>query len=365
MNDLETILRETVATRGAISVAEYMELCLLHPAHGYYATRDPLGRAGDFITAPEISQMFGELIGLALAQAWLDQGAPSAFTLAELGPGRGTLMADILRCAKNAMNFAERISVHLVETSPALRRAQEQRLAAYNQPRWHDDVSSLPDDAPLLIVANEFFDALPIRQAVMTERGWHERVVALDGDTLIFAARPLPRAALPIKPVGSIVEFSPARDAVMREICQRLQKQGGFMIVVDYGHAMPDASGDTFQAVRAHRYVSPLEDVGDADLTSHVDFARLGAIATQEGCAVLGPTSQKDYLEGLGIQARLEALMGLNPGNTGLPAGVARLTDAKGMGGLFKVMGVAAQVSYCRLSPAGLRSPCDKAASGV
>lgn len=364
METLKTLIKAQIRAHGPMDIGAFMALALGHPTLGYYMTRDPLGAQGDFITSPEISQTFGEMVAVSVIEGWMRGGSMDAH-LVELGPGRGTLMADILRCAKNAMNFAERISVHLVETSPALRRAQEQRLAAYNQPRWHDDVSSLPDDAPLLIVANEFFDALPIRQAVMTERGWHERVVALDGDTLIFAARPLPRAALPIKPVGSIVEFSPARDAVMREICQRLQKQGGFMIVVDYGHAMPDASGDTFQAVRAHRYVSPLEDVGDADLTSHVDFARLGAIATQEGCAVLGPTSQKDYLEGLGIQARLEALMGLNPGNTGLPAGVARLTDAKGMGGLFKVMGVAAQVSYCRLSPAGLRSPCDKAASGV
>ncbi len=338
-----------------MDVGTFMGLALGHPKLGYYITRDPLGANGDFTTSPEISQTFGEMLAVCVAEAWVRGGQMDAH-LVELGPGRGTLMADILRCCKNAPQFHERVQVHMVETSPVLRAAQKEALRGHSA-AWHESIDTLPKDAPLIIIANEFFDALPIRQAVMTARGWHERVVALEGEDFVFGARPLPGVSLPVKPEGTILEFSPVRDAVMQGLCARLKAQGGMMLALDYGHAVPDAAGDTFQAVRRHQYVSPLTHVGEADLTSHVDFARLAKIARDAGCMVLGPVTQKTYLENMGIQTRLQALMGVNPGNTALPAGVARLTDAQGMGGLFKVIGIVGALTYCLLQPAGFDNP--------
>lgn len=350
-----------------MDIGTFMALALGHPKYGYYITRDPIGAQGDFTTSPEISQVFGEMLTVCMIEAWIRGGKPNVH-LVELGPGRGTLMADFLRSCKNAPDFAERSDIHLVETSPVLRNAQKTKLAGY-KPHWHDSIDTLPNDAPLLILANEFFDALPIRQAVMTLDGWREKVIDLDADgNFTFGigagAQKLRKdagdawiATLPAGNDGDIREISPVRDAMMKALCERLQKQGGLMIVIDYGHAITNAAGDTFQAVRQHQYVSPLSHVGEADLTSHVDFARLADIAKAAGCAVHGPDDQKTFLETMGINMRLKALQAVNPNDATLAPGVSRLTDAQGMGGLFKVMAVAAQVSFCRFSPAGFQKP--------
>lgn len=350
METVEAVIKSHIRAHGPMDIGMFMGLALGHPKHGYYITRDPIGAAGDFTTAPEISQTFGEMITVCLIEAWMRAGQPDVH-LVELGPGRGTLMADIMRCCKNAHAFFERMTLHLVETSPVLREAQKNKLSAH-KPVFHDSIETLPVDAPLLIVANEFFDALPIRQRVMTERGWQERVVGLEGEKFVFGLKPMPPGHA-LQPVGTIVEFSPAREAVMAQLCARLQKQGGLMLAIDYGHAMPDAAGDTFQAVRKHQYCSPLEHVGHADLTSHVDFTNLANIAQAAGCNVHGPATQKNYLENLGIHTRLKALQSVNPDNTELAPGVMRLTDPDGMGGLFKVLGVSGKVSFCRLVPSG------------
>lgn len=367
MEDVEGIIKQQIRQSGPIDIGTFMSLALGHPKFGYYITRDPIGAQGDFTTSPEISQCFGEMLTVCMVEAWIRGGKPDVH-LVELGPGRGTLMADFLKSCKNAPDFFERMDIHLVETSPVLRAAQKAKLAGYT-PHWHDSIDTLPADGPLLILANEFFDALPIRQAVMTLDGWREKVVGLsESGTLQFGiAQGGPSfrknagdawlATLPPAPEGTIMEVSPVRDAVMRSLCARLQKQGGLMIVIDYGHAVPGAAGDTFQAVRKHKYVSPLENVGHADLTSHVDFARLDAIASEAGCAVYGPVSQKSFLEAMGIHTRLKNLQAQNPSDETLAPGVTRLIDPQGMGQLFKVMAVSAQVSFCRFSPAGFQTP--------
>lgn len=352
MDNLEKIIKDQIASSGPMDVGTFMGLALAHPQHGYYMTRDPLGARGDFTTSPEISQIFGEMIAVCVIEAWMRAGSPDAH-LVELGPGRGTLMADILRAAKNAINFYERVKIHLVETSPVLKAAQEKTLAAY-KPQWHERIDTLPADAPLIIVANEFFDALPIRQAVMTARGWRERVVGLEGESLKFGAGPKPPLVTP--PPGKendIFEYSPARDAVMQAIAQRFQKQGGMMIAIDYGHDIPRAIGDTFQAVRKHGYCDPLTHIGDADLTSHVDFARLAEIAKTQGCAVQGTVTQKAFLEAMGIHKRAADLIQHDAKNAHLKAGVERITDPSGMGTLFRALAVTAQVKFCSFHPLG------------
>jgi NADH dehydrogenase [ubiquinone] 1 alpha subcomplex assembly factor 7 len=351
---LSDVIKAQIRTSGPMNIATYMGLALGHPKLGYYMTRDPLGARGDFTTAPEISQLFCEMIALCSMDAWIRAGKPDIH-LVELGPGRGTLMADFLRSAKNAPDLYERTQIHLVETSPVLRAAQAKALPAY-KPTWHDSIDTLPTDAPLLIIANEFFDALPIRQAVMTPQGWKERMVGMDADgKLMFGlggSISVPRRGTE----GDVYEFSPARDEVMKALCARLQKQGGMMIVADYGHTQADAMGDTFQAVRKHGFCPPLEHAGDADLTSHVDFAKLAQITKDQGATVCGPITQKEFLETLGIRVRLQKLIDFDAKNTHLAQGVERVTDAKGMGHLFKVMAVAGEVTFCRFYPAGFQN---------
>lgn len=353
METAEGVIKSQVEKTGPMDVGTFMGIALGHPTCGYYMTRDPLGARGDFTTSPEISQTFGEMIAVCIIEAWMRAGSPDAH-LVEFGPGRGTLMVDILRAAKNAQNFYERVQVHMVETSPVLRMAQEKTLAAY-KPTWHTSIDTLPKDGPLLIVANEFFDALPIRQAVMTDRGWRERVVALENGALSFSAGPRPPVAkMPLSgKTGDIFEYSPARDDMMKAIAARFQKQGGMMIAFDYGHVQANAIGDTFQAVRKHGFCSPLEHVGDADLTSHVDFARLAQLSTEAGCAVQGPITQKQFLETMGIQKRISELVKFDPKNGHMAAGVARITDENGMGTLFKVIAITSQVSFCSFRPVG------------
>lgn len=332
-------LRARIAQDGPITLADYMAACLLDPTHGYYATRDPFGRAGDFITAPEISQMFGEMIGLALAQSWLDQGAPDSFALAEPGPGRGTLMADILRATKGVPGFHAAAQVHLIEASAALRSLQAK---AVPQATWHDRIDTLPD-LPLFMVANEFLDALPIRQFERDGDGWRERVVGLSGDRLtpgLTEAAPLGALAHRLADTrdGDIVEICPALTGIGAAIGGRIAQYGGAAIIVDYGDWA--SLGDTFQAVSDHKIADPFAEPGQADLTAHVDFAALAAATAPARHTRLTP--QGVFLERLGITQRAEKLASGLQG-AALDRHIAahrRLTHPTQMGDHFKVIGI-------------------------
>lgn len=324
-------LAAQIAATGPIPVARYMAECLAH----YYATRDPLGARGDFTTAPEISQMFGELIGLWVADLWQRAGRPTPIRLVELGPGRGSLMADLLRATARVPGFAP--AIHLVETSPPLRAEQACRVP---QASWHDRLAGVPDDAPLLLIANEFFDALPIRQLVRTAQGWRERMVAWSDGRLAPVPGPMPvdalvPPALARAPEGTIVEIAPAASATAAEIGARLAAQGGAALIVDYGYAGP-ATGDTLQAIRAHAFADPFADPGEADLTAHVDFA---ALAQAAGVQAYGPVDQGALLEALGLQARARTLAAARPDQAeAVQAAAARLTAPEAMGTLFKAL---------------------------
>ena len=327
-------LRLRIARDGPLTIAAWMAACNAH----YYATRDPLGR--DFVTAPEISQMFGELIGVALADVWQRAGSPPRIALVELGPGRGTLMADLRRATTRVPGFAAAATVHLVETSPVLRAAQAERVP---DAHWHDALDTVPDNAPLLLVANEFFDALPVRQFVKGER-WTERQVAHDGTRFVPVAGCAPAdamvpAALWDAAPGSTCETAPAATAIAAEIGARLRAHGGAALIIDYGHSGP-VIGDTLQAVRGHAFADPFTDPGEVDLTAHVDFS---ALADAAGVATQGPVGQGAWLEALGIDARAETLKlrASAAQRAGVDAALARLTAEDEMGTLFKIMGLA------------------------
>lgn len=334
---IERLIRDA----GSIPVSLFMAYANAH----YYATRDPLGAAGDFITAPEISQVFGELIGLWCADLWLRAGSPAPVAWVELGPGRGTLAADALRAMHR---FGLRPDVHLVETSPVLRDLQ---AAAVPGATFHADVSTLPEDRPLLIVANEFFDALPIRQLVMTEGGWRERVVTIAegtaGPRFAPAAGRVPMdAAVPValrhQGRGAIIETSPAASAIALDLAQLVVAQGGTLLVIDYGYAVA-APGDTLQAVARHLHADPFADVGERDLTAHVDFGALAQVGHRVGARVDGPVGQGAFLETLGIAERMAALIAAQPDRAdGIAADQQRLTSPDAMGTLFKAMALSA-----------------------
>ncbi len=313
MTPLERALRERIATEGAITVEAYMEACNAY----YYATRDPLGTNGDFVTAPEISQMFGEMVGAALADCWTRAGRPGDAIYVELGPGRGTLASDVLRVLRAAGFEGE---VHLVETSPALRAMQEKTVTPAN---WHEEIESLPAK-PLLLVANEFLDALPIRQFV----GDVERRVLVAAGALAFDRD------------GEIRETSPARDEAVTAIATCLAAKGGAALFIDYGHSKT-APGDTLQAVRQHRFSPVLLNPGEQDLTSHVDFEAVAIAAREAGAAVTSLVNQGEWLERLGISARAEALAEANPDKAAdIQAALERLTAPTQMGDLFKVIAI-------------------------
>ncbi|MEO3413670.1 SAM-dependent methyltransferase [Roseovarius sp. CAU 1744] len=338
MNDLHTHLVRRISAGGPMTVADYMSECLTHPRLGYYATRDPLGAAGDFITAPEISQMFGELIGLSLAQSWLDQGAPAPFALAEAGPGRGTLMADILRATRDVPGFHAALQLHLIEISEPLKDLQRKTLDRVDI-TWHAGAATLPD-LPLFLVANEFFDALPIRQFQREAAGWRERQVGVQDGRLRFglsgpvAPKALDHCLSDTRP-GDLVELCPAGQQVAEIIGARIARHGGAALIVDYGDWR--SQGDTFQALRRHEAVDPLHAPGAADLTAHVDFEAL-ATATPSRYSRLTP--QGVFLERLGITARAQALA-RNLSGAALETHIAahrRLTHGAEMGTLFKVL---------------------------
>jgi NADH dehydrogenase [ubiquinone] 1 alpha subcomplex assembly factor 7 len=334
---LATIFHRLIANTGPISVQYYMG----ESNARYYASRDPLGDAGDFVTAPEISQMFGELVGLWLADVWRRAGSPEPVHYVELGPGRGTLAADALR---SAVRFGLEPRVHFVEASPTLKALQ---VLAVPNAQWHDDVSSLPTNGPLLLVANEFLDALPIRQLVMTDKGWRERMVAVHEGALVAIAgdRPMDAAVPPAlrdAAPGTLIETCPGAAAIVYELAGRFVEQGGAALFIDYGH---DAArtGSTLQAVRAHRKVDAFAMPGEADLTAHVDFATLANVALSRGCRWLGTSGQGAWLRSLGIEARAQSLAQSAPEHgEAIAEAMDRLIGDDQMGTLFKVMGLGA-----------------------
>lgn len=345
MTALAAALRARIRRDGPLSVAAYMRLCLAHPTLGYYRRGTRIGRAGDFITAPEVSQMFGELIGLWCAVLWRSMGQPPRVGLVELGPGRGTLLADALRAARGVPGFCDAIRLHLVEANRTLRTAQRARLARA-RPAWHDEFEAVPR-GPLMVVANEFFDALPIRQFERAGDGWRERVVALDraSGALRFGTAGAVHpgvAGLAGAPAGAIVERAPAREALAAAVAGRVAADGGAALIVDYGHAAPGL-GDTLQAVRRHRPHPVLGDPGEADLTAHVDFPALARAARRRGARVFGPVAQGRFLQALGIEAR--ALRLRRRANAeqaaAIDSGLRRLTAPDGMGTLFKALALA------------------------
>lgn len=349
MTGLGDHLRRRIALEGPMPVSQYMAEVLGHPKFGYYMGRDPFGRGGDFITAPEISQMFGEMIGLWCAIVWRALGQPEVLHLVELGPGRGTLMADLLRAARAAPGFREALRVHLVEISPALRARQRETLAGVPV-TWHDGLDGIPD-GPLLVIANEFFDALPIRQFQKAGDAWRERTIGADpeGEGLRFALAPSLRQPpflpedMADAPEGSIVEICPAALSVAHALGQRLARFGGAALVIDYGHAHT-AIGDTLQAVKGHAFHDPLADPGEADLTAHVDFEALARSARDGGAATFGPLPQGEFLLRLGMGARASVLLQkATPEQAAdIHSAYRRLTDPDEMGSLFKVLCLAA-----------------------
>lgn len=309
MSALAGEIREMIAAEGPIGIDRYMALALGHPKHGYYIKRDPFGLGGDFITAPEISQMFGELIGLWSAEVWLGMGQPPAINLVELGPGRGTLISDALRALKVVDDYARAITVHLVETSPILRARQQGMLdAAGFAIRWHRSFADVPA-GPSIVIANEFFDALPVKHFVRTEAGWNERLVGIDeSGALRFGLSPVVETGIRADaPPGTIIEIGAAGHRAMAEICERIVAHGGAVLAIDYGH-METTFGETLQAMQHHLKVDPLEEPGDADITAHVDFASLARAASASGAQVFGPVMQGDFLTSLGIFERAAGL---------------------------------------------------------
>jgi SAM-dependent MidA family methyltransferase len=331
-------LHDRIRHEGPVTVERYMDLCLRH----YYATRDPFGPDGDFVTAPEISQMFGELIGLFAVAVWQSMGGPAPVRLVELGPGRGTLMADALRAARLAPGFLEAASVHLVETSPVLRERQRQNLAGSGPAiSWHAGVEEIPP-GPALVIANEFLDALPVRQFVATERGWCERLVGLENDALTFGLRPEPERSLdPPRRLGDVLEVPAAAIDVTGVLSERVVREGGAALLIDYGYWGP-AFGDSLQAVKNHAFAHPLAEPGEADLTTHVDFRRVAETAAAKGAFVHGADTQRDFLAALGIEQRAAALSGRAspPQADQIGSALGRLTGSgpQGMGELFKVL---------------------------
>jgi len=336
---LKDLMITEIARTGPMRLDRYMHLALSHPKHGYYMQHDPLGTQGDFTTAPEISQMFGELIGLSLAQNWLDQGSPSPIALVELGPGRGTLMADILRATKTVPGFHAALEVHLVETSPHLQSLQAVSLAGF-APTWHADITSLPK-RPIWLVANEFFDALPIRQFLRKDQGWCERQIgAHDGQLHWGLSAPLPLAQLAHRLEdtrdGDLVETCAPAQAIFTDLSQHVAHQGGAMLVIDYGDWR--SLGDTLQALKSHKAHPPLDAPGTADLTAHVDFE---ALTSQAQGTLSRLTPQNLFLSRLGISQRAERLAQAlsGPALSQHEAAFHRLTAPEEMGTLFKIIG--------------------------
>ena len=348
MSALFEHLKLRIQTDGPLSLDAYMAEALGHPEYGYYRKGDPFGRAGDFVTAPEISQMFGELLGLWSVFCWRQLGAPSTLNLIELGPGRGTLMADGMRAAGKVAPFKEAVHVHLVETSSFLRKRQQAALSSFDRPiQWHKRIEQVPD-GPFILLANEFLDALPIRQFARGDDGWRERLIDLTtaGDALKWtlsascvADRPYVPSAMKTACKTQIYEVCPMARVIMSKISRMIMTQRGVALFIDYGYAA-QTGGDTFQAVKNHQYSDPLADPGDADLTAHVDFEALARLAKRAGANVSGPVTQGTFLRNLGIGPRANTLMEAVSGarKRDIETALQRLTGDDAMGKLFKVI---------------------------
>ncbi len=348
---LEAEIRRRIALAGPMPVRQYMDMCLTHPEHGYYTNADPLGRDGDFITSPEVSQVFGELLGLWAASVWHRMGQPENVRLVELGPGRGTMMIDALRAAQVVPAFRAAVVLHLVEVSPTLQKRQQQAMATLDVPAmWHQSFDDVPD-GPAIILANELFDALPVNQAIKQFNGWYERVVEIDADgNLAFGIAneviPLFDQLVPTHlrdaPIGSIYEWR--ADNLALALSRRLVRQGGVALAIDYGH-VESAPGDTLQAVSGHAFVNPLQSPGAVDLTAHVDFQALALAADSMGARVSGPIEQAKFLRHLGIEKRANALRAqATPEKAAEIDGAIKRLLGEGrteMGSLFKVIGLA------------------------
>ncbi len=336
-------LKRRLAERGPMSVADFMARCLTEGDAAYYRSGNPLGASGDFVTAPEVSQIFGELIAMWSVAVWRNMGSPKPFLLTELGPGRGTLMQDALRAARSVPDFLEAAEIHLVEASDTLKEKQERLLAPLCRPKWHHGFDGVPD-GPLIVIANEFFDAIPVEQHIYDD-GWHRRMVELDGSgRLSFAIGRLalpPAELLPSSPPhdGDILEHRPAAASLIGEFGRRAKSTHVSVLIADYGYERRDY-GDTLQAVRSHNYADPLEFPGEADLSAHVNFAELAHFAETAELDVWGPLSQNEFLLSIGLEQRLRQLM--NSASEGQRAalflGARRLVDPYQMGSLFKVM---------------------------
>ncbi len=346
---LQSEIKRLIKTSGPMPVWRYMELCLTHPEFGYYVSRDPLGREGDFTTAPEVSQMFGELLGLWAASVWKAIGSPPLLRLIELGPGRGTMMADAMRALRVLPPLYQALSIHLVEINQVLREKQKSMLSGARDVAWHDSIDDIPD-GPAVIFANEYFDVLPIHQMVRRGTGWHERTVDIDASgKLVFgwADEPTPRFEVLLPPLvraappGAVFEWRP--DAEIMKIASRVRDQDGAALIIDYGHVRSDA-GDTFQAIARHSFTDPLKNPGQADVTAHVDFEALSRAAEDIGARVHGPVTQGEFLRRLGIETRAETLMGKASPEVSedISSAMKRLVGGGrgGMGSMFKVLAV-------------------------
>jgi len=343
MNELEKIIREIISSEGDISLERYMELALQHPTYGYYKTKDPLGRTGDFITSPEISQLFGEMIGVWCVQAWKDLGKPSPFALVEFGPGRGTMMADILRATAHVGGFHDAKKLCLIESDEALKKRQQNKLQQFS-PEYFDEISQIPA-MPSIVIANEFFDALPVRQLEKTFRGWAERTVTTDGDELALSLRPIDendsdipndiKNALP----GSTIEVSKKAMKTMKSLASRIAETSGALLAIDYGYSTRPLS-PTVQAASNHSYAGILDRPGEVDLTAHVDFASLRKIATEEGLSTSPIIGQGEFLKGLGIELRADVLKknATTEQAAAIDSALARLIAPNQMGEMFKVL---------------------------
>jgi NADH dehydrogenase [ubiquinone] 1 alpha subcomplex assembly factor 7 len=347
MNALTSRIAHLIRMQGPISVAQFMSMALHDPELGYYATHDPIGARGDFITAPEISQMFGELLGAWIVQAWRDQGCPTPARLVELGPGRGTLVADALRAAKLDPEFLKSIEVVLVEMSASLRQAQAEKLkAAPVAIHWFDKFDESLTDQPLFLLANEFFDALPIRQFVFGEGGWCERMVGVgQSGELVFMLSPapvplhLPHERGAPKP-GDVYEVCPSGEAIVEQVASVVSDKGGVSLIIDYGYT-DVGFGETLQAVSQHKYASVLDNSGESDLSTHVDFAALARTAERSGAKAHGPVDQGALLRALGIEQRAERLMAANVDQRDTIAlSTKRLVSPQAMGTLFKALAI-------------------------
>ncbi|MCL2469154.1 MAG: SAM-dependent methyltransferase [Alphaproteobacteria bacterium] len=341
MRELEELVETCLEADGPLTVAQFMQLALHHPDYGYYAKDDPLGAGGDFVTAPEISQIFGELLGLWCVEMWKMAGRPAPFALFEMGPGRGTLMVDVLRATQRVEGFHKAMRLCLMESNATLRARQKEVLAPYEL-EYIAGPEALPP-MPVLALANEFFDALPIHQYIKTEQGWYERCVGREGGALAFVVGAKP-VALPLPDALSFYEVCPQAIGFVRDLAQHIARYGGAALLIDYGYVDPDGA-DTLQATSAHRLVNPLERVGEVDLTAHVDFSALALAAEKQNCHVTEIVGQGPFLQALGIDIRAAQLkLAADVEEAALlDSAVHRLTAPDQMGALFKVMALTPQ----------------------